>query len=109
VKKMMKNIYLFIFISISLYGSLNGLSLINNNLRSIAKRQVNPCQFVTCLNGGVCVSNQNLAKCSCPIGFFGVKCQFTTTTLAAKPCGSLTCLNGKINHLIYLSQIGRHF
>jgi len=93
-KKMKNNICLFLLISV-LYGSLNASNLLNRNLRPLLKRQVNPCQYVSCLNGGTCVANFNLAKCVCPIGFFGVKCQFTTTTLATRQCGSLTCLNGK--------------
>lgn len=43
-----------------------------------------PCEKVTCYNGGVCKDG----RCDCPPGYSGVQCQ------VADPCYNITCYNG---------------
>lgn len=49
------------------------------------KEDVDPCDNVTCLNGGVCVNG----ACDCPPQYFGANCE-----QKVDPCDGITCLNG---------------
>lgn len=44
-----------------------------------------PCQNVTCINGGTCVNG----ACNCPSGYSGSDC-----SIPPDPCAGITCLNG---------------
>lgn len=47
--------------------------------------QTDPCDTITCLNGGTCVDGE----CLCPNGFTGERCE-----TAIDPCATVNCLNG---------------
>ncbi|PAA64918.1 hypothetical protein BOX15_Mlig013074g1 [Macrostomum lignano] len=71
------------------------------------EREIHDCgqPWGACLNGGVCRQNGSsadadpstpagggelvggLRSCSCPLGFYGSRCQFNYTTCADRPCG----------------------
>lgn len=51
---------------------------------SCEKDDPDPCENVTCLNGGVCVNG----SCDCPDGYSGLQCE------TFDDCFNVTCLNG---------------
>jgi hypothetical protein len=61
------------------------LILCTNNPSSPGPVTVDPCDTVTCLNGGTCVDG----VCHCPAGYTGNRCQ-----TAVDPCAGITCQNG---------------
>jgi hypothetical protein len=69
-----------------------------NGYRLFGKRQLfNPCNYVTCSNGGICaVSNNNLALCVCPAAYTGPTCLQLVTYNSSCPTGiaNTICSNG---------------
>src|SRR5690606_9067709 len=53
---------------------------------SSCKKEVDPCENVTCINGGVC----HEGTCNCPTGYSGVNCQIVD------PCVNVNCQNGGV-------------
>ncbi len=48
---------------------------------NVATEQTDPCESITCLNGGVC----NNGQCECPPGYTGDRCQTKVNTTAEQP------------------------
>lgn len=67
--------------SFAFYTFLSCLLAFSFSFESCTK---DPCEAISCLNGGTCANG----ACNCPVGYSGSNCA------TYNPCASITCLNG---------------
>ena len=81
---------LVVWVAGSQFSSDTGVQDDIKKEQSISDVPPNPCENITCLNGGVCLDG----KCDCPPDYTGNRCQ--TKKQPQDPCKNIACLNGGV-------------
>ncbi len=82
--------------TITTYTYANNVFSEAQNINFTVNISIQSCNGSECINGGICVLENDQFSCECPYGYFGDTCEYVID-----PCESEPCVNGSCSALTF--------